>query len=307
MDVALLEVGLGGRLDAVNIIDADAMIVTTIDLDHQDWLGNDRDSIGREKAGIFRAGRPAVIGTHEPPAGLIAEARRIGARVVQAGLDYRVERHGAGWRWQSGQIDLDLPLPSLLASRQIDNAAAAIASLHTLRDRLGWNPAALAAGVSAAHAPARLQRLRKSGSAELIVDVAHNPQAAGVLGEWLQNNPGAGRSFAVFGALADKDVGGIVAPLAPHFARWYLGGLDAETPRGLPLAEVRARTAAVVTAADIEGHAGIAAALAGALAQATAADRVVAFGSFFVAAAALQWAQDNGWADIEPAYPSSKV
>src|SRR5882724_2804677 len=129
LDVVVLEVGLGGRLDAVNIVDADAAIVTTVDLDHQDWLGNDIDAIGREKAGIFRAARPAIIGMFEPPDGLLAEAARIAARTLRAGIDYRIGTQPAGWQWQCGDICLDLPLPRLAAPCQIDNAAAAIAAL----------------------------------------------------------------------------------------------------------------------------------------------------------------------------------
>ncbi|MDR3388414.1 MAG: bifunctional tetrahydrofolate synthase/dihydrofolate synthase [Rudaea sp.] len=307
LDVAVLEVGLGGRLDAVNIIDADAAVVTTIDLDHQDWLGNDRDSIGREKAGIFRAARPAVIGTRAPPAGLLVEARRIGAEVIRVGIEYDFSSHAAGWRWQYGKVAVDLPAPALLAPCQIDNAAAAIAALYTLRDRLGWNPAALVAAVGSARLPARLQRLHKPGAADLIVDVAHNPQAAGVLGEWLRQNPVRGRTLAVFGALADKDVAGIVAPLMAHIGQWFLGGLDADTPRGLPVQALRARMRAAAPGAGIEVHTGIAAALYAAAAQADVRDRVLAFGSFFVAATALQWARCNGWIEAEPAHPVSKV
>ncbi len=312
LDVAVLEVGLGGRLDAVNIIDADVAIVTTIDLDHQDWLGNDRDSIGREKAGIFRAGQPAVIGMREANSGLLAEAHRIGARMLRAGSDYRVAAHDAGWQWQMQQTRVDLPVPALVAPCQIDNAAAAIAALHALRERLGWNPAALIAGVGSARAAARLQRLHKADAATLIIDVAHNPQAASVLGAWLQGGrsdgssrpsmasaslgllPG-GRTLAVFGALADKDVAGIVAPLALHVAHWYLGGLDADTPRGLAAAELHSRVLGAARGADITACANVVDALTCAHAQAGPDDRILAFGSFFVAAAALQWAQRNGW------------
>ena len=301
LDVAILEVGLGGRLDAVNIIDADVAIVTTIDLDHQDWLGNDRDSIGREKAGIFRAGQPAVIGMREANPGLLAEGQRIGARMLCAGSDYRVVAHDAGWRWQMHGTNVELPAPALAAPCQIDNAAAAIAALYALRERLGWNPAALIAGVGNARAAARLQRLHKAGAAALIIDVAHNPQAAGVLGAWLQGEHGDGRTLAVFGALADKDVAGIVAPLAPHVAHWYLGGLDADTPRGLPATELHLRVLGAAPTADITACANVVDALACALAQAGPHDRILAFGSFFVAAAALQWAQHNGWNGPAPA------
>ncbi len=307
LDAAILEVGLGGRLDAVNIIDADAAIVTTIDLDHQDWLGNDRESIGREKAGIFRSARPAIIGMRDPPASLLSEARRVGARLARAGVDYESIRHATGWQWRHGGLALDFPEPVLLAPCQIDNAAAAVAALYFLRDRLGWNPAALVAGIRSAQVAARLQRMHKPGAAELIVDVAHNPQAAGVLAEWLEHNPVAGRSIAVFGALADKDIGGIVAALAPHIAQWHLGGLDADTPRGLPVSALRDRVLNAAPACDVAVHEDIVAALSAAAARADATDRILAFGSFFVAAAALQWARANGWIDVEPAPVASKV
>ncbi len=297
LDVAVLEVGLGGRLDAVNIIDADAAIVTTVDLDHQDWLGNDRDSIGREKAGIFRAGRPAVIGMREPPEGLLTEAGRSGACLMRAGCDYRIEPCAGGWRWRCADVSLDLPQPAFAAPCQIENAAAAIAALYSLRDRLLWNPQALVTGVRAARIAARLQCLRKPGAADLVIDVAHNPQAAGVLAQWLAQHPPYGRNLAVFSALGDKDAGGIVAPLALQIATWFIAGLDADTPRGLPAPELRSRMLGVVPAAAIELHADIVAALDSAAVAAVPADRILAFGSFFVAAAALEWANRNGYRD----------
>jgi dihydrofolate synthase/folylpolyglutamate synthase len=308
LDVAVLEVGLGGRLDAVNIVDADAAIVTTVDLDHQDWLGNDRDSIGREKAGIFRAGRPAIIGMREPPDGLLVEAERIDARLVRAGRDFDCLPQIDAWRWTTISVGTDryvltpeeslmLPEPALAAPCQIDNAAAAITALYTLRDRLGWYPPALAAGMRAARAAARLQRFCKLGAAELVIDVAHNPQAAGVLAQWLAQHPPQARNLAVFGALADKDVGGIVVPLASRIAAWFLGGLDVETPRGVPTSELRSRMLSATPAATVAEHANIAAALDSAAAGATATDRILAFGSFFVAAAALEWAARNGYCD----------
>jgi dihydrofolate synthase/folylpolyglutamate synthase len=294
LDAAVLEVGLGGRLDAVNLIDADAAIVTTVDLDHQDWLGNDRDSIGREKAGIFRPGRPAVIGTRTPPAGLIAEAERIGARLLRAGRDFHITPMVDAWCWRCGAEALTLPEPMLAAPCQIDNVAAAIAAWHALRERLGWEPRAFADGVRAARLPARLQRFVKPDAAELVIDVGHNPQAAAVLADWLQGQSPRGRTYAVFGALADKDVGGIVAPLAAHVARWYGGGLDAETPRGLPAPELRTRMLAAAPLA-VESHEHIRAALAAAAAAAGSADRILAFGSFFVASAALDWAEARAY------------
>jgi dihydrofolate synthase/folylpolyglutamate synthase len=292
LDVALLEVGLGGRLDAVNIIDADATIVTTVDLDHQDWLGNDRESIGREKAGIFRAGRAAIVGESEPPSALLEQARQVGADLRLAGRDfaYRVDAQASGWHWYSGSSALVLPPPGLLAPCQHANASAAIAALHALRTRLGWNPAAIAAGVLNAHVGARLQRF--GGTPELIVDVAHNPQAARVLAQWLRSQPASGRTLAVFGALGDKDVGGIVGALAGSVDHWFPAGLDRDSPRGLPPTELRdalvrqlGESVVAPPSDDVEQ------ALQSARGQACAGDRIVAFGSFFVASAALVFAE----------------
>lgn len=285
LDVALLEVGLGGRLDAVNLIDADAMIVTTVDLDHQDWLGNDRESIAREKAGIFRADRPAIIGEAQPPASLSSEARRIGARMVAAGMDYRYARRETDWTWQSGSERLVLPLPTLAASCQFANAAAAIAALHALRDRIGWTPASIAHGVVDARVRARLQRF--SGPPELVVDVAHNPQAAAVLAEWLGANPPSGRTIAVFGALADKDVQRIVAPLLGLVSAWRLASLAGVSPRGLDREELMRRVSAAGDPAVAGIHDSVESALDAALATAQPGDRVLAFGSFLVASTAL--------------------
>ena len=295
LDVALLEVGLGGRLDAVNIIDADVAIVTTVDIDHQDWLGNDRDSIGREKAGVFRAGRPAVIGEDEPPRGLLDEGARIGADLRRAGRDFHVHAGGAEWRWSADGIDLVLPNPALDAPGQHANAAAAIAALHALRGRVAWNPAAVARGVANARAPARLQRY--AGSPELIVDVAHNPQAARSLAQWLNAHASGGRTFAVFGALADKDVRGIVGPLQGLVDAWYLAGLAQESSRGLDSTALGALVQSAGAGVDIaSAHEAILPALADAFANAEVGDRIVAFGSFFIAAAAVRFAQARGFA-----------
>ena len=291
LDAAVLEVGLGGRLDAVNIIDADAAIVTTVDLDHQDWLGNDRDSIAREKAGIFRAGRPAIVGDADAPAALLESAARIGADLYCAGRDYHIVTKAQGWSWRAADLDISLLEPVLAASVQRANAAAAIAALRTLRDRLQMSTEAFAAGVRNARIAARLQRFVKPDTAELVVDVAHNPQAARVLAQWLEENPPHGRNLAVFGALADKDVAGILTPLAAHMAHWFVGGLDADTPRGLGADDLVMRMRGVANSA----HPTVTQALEAALHEAGPDDRVLAFGSFFVAASALEWAGTRGF------------
>jgi dihydrofolate synthase/folylpolyglutamate synthase len=290
LDVALLEVGLGGRLDAVNLIDADAAIVTTIDIDHQDWLGNDRDSIGREKAGIFRAGRPAIIGDADSPRGLLDAAAAAGADVRIAGRDFSIDVADDDWRWRSGDAALSLPHPTLDAPCQHANAAAAIAALFALRNRLGWNIRAIARGVADARVGARLQRF--ASAPELIIDVAHNPQAARVLARWLATHPARGRTIAVFGALDDKDVRGIVEPLGEAIGAWHLAGLANDSPRGLAASAL----GDLVRGVEIAGmHDDVAGALAAAVRGAAGDDRVIAFGSFFVAAVALTFAESRSF------------
>lgn len=294
LDVCVLEVGLGGRLDAVNIVDADVAIVTTIALDHQDYLGDDLAGIAREKAGIFRAQHPAVIAEAVPLMALIHAAINHQVQLIRCGHEYSFTATALGWRWTSGETQLDLPLPLLNALCQCTNAAAAIATLHALRDRLGWHPAAIVAGVRKAHIAARLQCF--SGVPELIIDVAHNPQAAVTLAVWLAAHPSPGRTLAVFSALADKDIAAIVQPLATHITRWYVSGLDQHTARGASTQEVAMRLCLGAPDADYHCATHPAAALAAAWCEAAPEDRVVAFGSFYVATAALGFAREQGLA-----------
>jgi dihydrofolate synthase/folylpolyglutamate synthase len=290
LDVAVLEVGLGGRLDAVNIIDADAVVITTIDMDHMDWLGNDRDSIGREKAGIARRERPAIVGELDPPAGLLDALAACGARVQRAGQDFRVERHAQGWRWQHRDgTAFDLPDPALAAPVQYANAASAIAALHAL-DASGGLAAPIALGQAAAdgltavRVPARLQSL--GGDPAVVVDVGHNPQAARALAAWLELRRFP-RVHAVYGALADKDVAGVLAALGPHVDHWHLAGLDHDSPRGLPIGALGEAIRQTLPQAAFDMHPRVPAALAAARAQARPGECILAFGSFFVASAVL--------------------
>ena len=290
LDLAVLEVGLGGRLDAVNLVDADVAVITTVDLDHQDWLGNEREAIGREKAGIARAWRPLVLGEDDPPASVLRHAYAIGAAAVRAGCDFffeplpEDERSGdAYWRWHEVGYAIDLPRPALAAPVQLRNAATAIAALRALGEPLP--EAALAHGVATAQLPGRLQRFPRDG-VDIVVDVCHNPQAARELAAWLAAQPAAGRTVAVFAALGDKDVAGVAAALAPWIDAWHLAGLDAGE-RGQ---DVEALAARLHGGAAGEGtrHADVAAALAAARAGAAPGDRIVVLGSFHTAAAALQ-------------------
>lgn len=290
LDLAVLEVGLGGRLDAVNIVDADVAVITTIDLDHMEWLGPDRDSIGREKAGVARAGHPAIIGEDDPPAGLLDALATIGARVEQAGVDFTRERHADGWHWRHADgTAMDLPVPAVPGDMQYANAGAAIAALHALW--IGGGPlvpedayAAVCRGLRHVRINARLQPL--GGDPALFVDVGHNPQAARVIATWLDEQPPA-RTHAVYGAFKDKDVAGVIAALGTRIACWHLAPLDAVSPRGMAMADLRATLVKVLPQAVHDEHADVAAALAAARKAAQPGERIVAFGSFFIAAAVI--------------------
>jgi dihydrofolate synthase/folylpolyglutamate synthase len=293
LDVAVIEVGLGGRLDAVNIIDADVAVITTIDLDHQDWLGGDRDSIGREKAGIARAGRPAIVGERTPPAGLMDTLRGLGAEVVARGHAFSADEvagEGAaaerGWRWSHGDgTVLDLPHPRLDAPVQIDNAATAIAAIHALGARVDVPPDAIHRALIGVRVPGRLQRI--ADRPLTLVDVGHNPQAARALAAWLDATPRRGKVRAVYGALADKDIGGVIEALVDRIDHWYLAGLERDTPRGLPSVVLAAALAAVRPTAAARSFGDVGAAWEAAREEAGDDDVLLLFGSFFVASAAL--------------------
>ncbi|QNK01839.1 bifunctional tetrahydrofolate synthase/dihydrofolate synthase [Dyella telluris] len=299
LDVAVLEVGLGGRLDAVNIIDADVAVITTVDLDHMDWLGPDRDSIGVEKAGIARAGRPAIVGEVEPPAGLLQALARIGATVERAGVDFTVQREATGWQWRHRDgLTLSLPDPALSAPVQYANAAASVAALHALQ-RMDAElatmdlAAAASSGLRTARVAARLQVL--GGDPALVVDVGHNPQAARALAEWLDARPDM-RVHAVYGALSDKDVAGVIRALGERIAHWHLAGLEQDTPRGLSAQALVEQLAAVLPGARFDAHADVASALKAARSAARPGECVLAFGSFFVASAVLAESARLDWA-----------
>jgi dihydrofolate synthase/folylpolyglutamate synthase len=284
LDLAVLEVGLGGRLDAVNLVDADVAVVTTVDIDHVDWLGNDREAIGFEKAGIARAWKPLVLGEDDPPSSVLGRAYAIGASAIRANCDFFFEALDAqAWCWREVGYSLQLPMPRLAAPAQLRNAATAIAALRALGKPLP--KAAIAQGVAAAQLPGRLQRFERDG-VDIVVDVGHNPQAARELAAWLRASPAAGRTFAVFAALGDKDVAGVVAALGDRIERWYLAGLAETGPRGLAV-DAFAQRLSGTAAGTGERHADVAAALQAALAQARAGDRVLVFGSFHTVAAAL--------------------
>lgn len=284
LEVVILEVGMGGRLDAVNVIDADVAIVTSIGLDHCEWLGHDLESIGREKAGIMRPGRPAIYGSPSMPESIAAYAEQIGARLVRAGRDFGANVQGDSWEWWCGERRLDaLPPPALPGAVQIHNAAAALAALDCLSARVPVTRAAIATGLRQVYLPGRFQVI--PGDPEWILDVAHNPMSAQTLANNLAARPRR-RTVAVFAALGDKDLGSMVEALHPQVEAWVVAQL--EGPRAVPVGGLRDRL--VELGVDVRGTAATVA-QACELAQACmqASDRVLVFGSFLVVGPALDW------------------
>lgn len=286
LDLVVLEVGLGGRLDAVNLVDPDVAVITTVDLDHQAWLGDTIEAIGAEKARIARAWKPLVLGDDDPPSSVLGHAYAIGASALRIGCDFffQLPAEDTGhWTWREVGCELELPMPALAAPVQLRNAAVAIASLRALPIELP--EAAFAEGVRTARVPARLQRFEHAG-VEVLVDVGHNPQAARSLADWLAAAPVDGPTHAVFAVLGDKDVAGVVEALSSRIDRWWLAGLADVAARGLDV-DAFADTLRETAAADGVRCATVDAAIDTALAETPAGGRILVFGSFHTAAAAL--------------------
>ncbi len=284
LDLAVLEVGLGGRLDAVNIVDADGAVITTVDLDHQEWLGDDIETIGFEKAGIARAWKPLVLGDDDPPASVLRHAYAIGAASWRIANDFFAEPVDAThWRWREVGFEMILPRPALAAPVQLRNAACAIAVLRAIGFEASTD--IYAQGIREARLPARLQRVEVQGT-EVWVDVGHNPQAARALAEALRAMPTPGRTLAVYAALGDKDIGGVVSVIDEHVDAWYLAGSTQAGSRGIDVDTLAQRMPADLAIAARDADIG--AALARALTEAGPDDRVLVFGSFHAAEQALK-------------------
>lgn len=287
VDIAVLEVGMGGRLDAVNAVEPGGALVVSVGLDHQEWLGNDRDSIGYEKAGIYRAGRPAICGDRNPPARLIETAVQSGADLQVLGRDFDWTATASGWRWHGGVSVLDaLPQPSLPGRIQLDNASSVIALLEALPE-LGVGCEAIRAGLTRTGLPARFQRV--SGAVEMIFDVAHNPDAARILAENLAATPVKGRTLAVLGMFRDKAAEAVTSILAPQVDEWFIAGL--EGPRGQTAAALAARVLSAAPGATVSEHINVITACDAAWARARAGDRILVCGSFQTVSAGLQHSQ----------------
>lgn len=291
LDVLVLEIGLGGRLDAVNIIDADVAVITTIGIDHVDYLGSTREDIGREKAGIFRAGRRVVCGEPNPPRALTDHAQSIGAPLWQIGRDYTYAAGASQWRYRGpGGALYGLPIPALRGTYQLGNAATALAAIDGLRGRLPVQAGAVRDGLVHVELPGRFQVL--PGRPTMVLDVAHNPHAARALAAALGSMGFHPRTFAVFGMLADKDIDGVIAALKPRVDAWYIAPLPGA--RGAPATRIADALRAAGIAADaIHPFDDIAHAFDGARSHADEADRIAAFGSFLTVAAVLTAARER--------------
>jgi dihydrofolate synthase/folylpolyglutamate synthase len=284
VSVALLEVGLGGRLDAVNLMDADVAVVTSVDLDHTDWLGADRESIGREKAGIFRPDRPAVCGDASPPASLVSHARALGAALHTLGSEFSVVRDANGWSWHGpGRRLRDLPEPGMSGDVQHTNAAVALMALQLLEPQLTAGETAVREGIANAWLPGRQQIF--SGAVERVVDVAHNAEAARALARTLAGRPPARCTHAVLAMLSDKDPAAVAGAVGDTVDAWYTASLPG--PRGEDGERIAASLHEQFPAHPVSVHADVVAAWKAALDAARSGDRVIAVGSFLTAGQVL--------------------
>jgi dihydrofolate synthase/folylpolyglutamate synthase len=277
LDAWVLEVGLGGRLDAVNAIDADCAVLTSVGIDHVEYLGATRESIGREKAGIFRRGRPAVIADASPPASVLEHAASVGARVFLVGRDFGFEGENGQWRyWGYGGARAGLAHPALRGAVQLRNAAAALCALGALRDRLPVGMQAVREGLARVSLPGRFQTL--PGRPQVIFDVAHNPEAARTLAANLGAGGFAPEIFAVFGMMRDKDISAVAREVAPRVSRWYLASLPG--PRGCTSGELAAILRGAGVTNEASEYASPVEAFGAARERAQQDDKIVVFGSF---------------------------
>jgi len=286
-DVAILEVGLGGRLDAVNIVDADCAVITSIDLDHIEFLGPDRESIGREKAGILRPGRPAIVSDPVPPQSVIEHANAIGADLWLVGRDFNVAGDKQQWGWSGrGRRYSGLAYPALRGANQLVNAAGVLAALESLRPRLPITAQAVRNGLAMVELPGRFQIV--PGEPALVLDVAHNAHAVAALAETLDAMGFYPTTHGVFGVMADKDLAPILARIGPMIDRWYF--TDLPTPRAAKADDLLARWQAQNKRTDVVGsvHHSPMEALQAAIDKADPTDRIVVFGSFFTVGGVLE-------------------
>ena len=279
VDIAVLEVGMGGRLDAVNAVDADVAVVCSIGIDHVAWLGSDRESIGYEKAGIFRAARPAVCSDPNPPRSIEQYAQQIGADLWRLGRDFFLERNETGWMLRrEGRVQSGLPYPALRGDYQLNNAAGAIMALERLRGRFAVTQAHIRSGLHASAIPGRFQVL--PGPPIRVLDVAHNPQAVQVLADTLAQQHVFGKTYAVFGMLIDKAITDVARTMVGSVDAWFIAPLT--SPRSATVEELTQSLVGGGVTAPITPFADARAAYEAARRLAKPIDRIVVFGSFYI-------------------------
>ncbi|MBH9553082.1 bifunctional tetrahydrofolate synthase/dihydrofolate synthase [Inhella gelatinilytica] len=284
LDLVILEVGMGGRLDAVNAIDADLAVITSIDLDHMEYLGPDRDTIGREKAGVLRPGRKAVCSDPMPPASIAQEAGRLGVDLRLSGRDFRFDGDRQQWRWEGrSRRFAGLAYPALRGVNQLLNAAGVLAAFEALHETLPINAQAVRMGLSLVELAGRFQVL--PGQPTLVLDVAHNPHAVAALAQNLDQMGFAPRTRAVFGAMADKALDEVLAIISPWIDHWAFCNLD--SPRAATASDLAARWKALAPSLKTPGEVSVSQhshpvdAVAHVRSLSDPADRILVFGSFY--------------------------
>ena len=283
VDVMVLETGLGGRLDAVNVFDADCAVITNVDLDHIEYLGDTIEKVGFEKAGIFRTGKPAVCGQVPPPQSMVNHAKDIQTNLLVLNTDFTVTQNNEQWDYSCGQTHYkNLPLPALRGAYQVQNAACALTAITALADRLKVSQENIAQGLTRARNLGRFQVIARNPT--VILDVGHNPHAAKALADSLTQLPPAKKQVAVFSMLSDKDIDEVLKICNPLFKSWYISGLD--LPRGMTTNQVEQKLKDHGIE-NIRSFTTVATAYQCALSEAQEDDRIVVFGSFHTVAEIL--------------------
>lgn len=283
LDVVILEVGLGGRLDAVNVFESACSIVTTVDLDHMEFLGDTREKIGFEKAGVFRANKLAICGDGNPPASLIDYAAKVGATLKLIQRDFQIKKTQTGLCYSAGNIQLQLPLLGLLGDFQLNNAACVLCAVQALHAMLPVAEASIHAALMAVKLTGRFQQIHAMPA--IFVDVAHNPQAAQSLAHNLQMSACSGRTLAVFAMLADKDIDGVISAVAPLVSEWYLA--DIHAARGAKANDLQRKLLKYTDKSTINLYSDVMLAIDSAYKNAAKNDRIIVFGSFYTVADAV--------------------
>jgi dihydrofolate synthase / folylpolyglutamate synthase len=284
VEIGVLEVGLGGRLDAVNVFEPDCTIVTAIDIDHIDFLGDSRESIGYEKAGIFRNHIAAICGDLNPPMTLINRALEVGAHLLLLNRDFSVIRHHDAWDFESDMPIRDLPLPALVGDFQLQNAACAISAVEVMQASLPIDRTHLVAGLTQVKLAGRFQIVGQAPT--IILDVTHNPHAAEALAHNLRQNPISGKTIAVFAMLADKDIQGVIQAVMSQIDTWYLSSVEhVRAASKAQLVEIFNKTN---VAHETRYFDDLASAFDQACLVASKTDRIIVFGSFFTVAEVMR-------------------